>query len=171
MYNLPDVTVMLNIQKIKLLKQLLTNKSTSPRYYWLLSNNDSSAFLSDATYVLRRNNLDIVDVLTGSNLKKIRSSGNDLSRLDDVDCLKKCVTNWQIDLFWKSLCTERTLSETNGHYLSILICFTAHRLLVFGRSSFRFPSCLVNVGTSPPFFFLFFIIVSYYGDTICIFCI
>ena len=96
MYNLPDVTAMLNIRKIKLLKQLLTNKSTSPRYYWLLSNNDSSAFLSDATDVLRRNNLDIVDVLTGSNLKKIRSSGNDRSRLDDVDCLKKCVTNWQI---------------------------------------------------------------------------
>ena len=108
MYNLPDVTAMLNIRKIKLLKQLLTNKSTSPRYYWLLSNNDSSAFLSDVTDVLRRNNLDIVNVLFGSNLKMIRSSEKDLSRLDDVDCLKKCVSNWQI---YENRLTFRSILE------------------------------------------------------------
>ena len=94
-YNIQDITTLLNKKVIELLFQLLQNETTSPYIYNLLhlqTEDRKYSFLQDILSACHTLELDIIDLIIHKQFKLVND--NELPQHDDIDICKNCITNW-----------------------------------------------------------------------------
>ena len=93
-YNLSDMTPMIKSRKIKFLQQLMKNTTTRHYLITLLTLKDRSfSTLQDTFNLVQKENLDLVEILVGKNIKS-----NCLQTLESEKelLLKGLLDNWSV---------------------------------------------------------------------------
>ena len=93
-YNIPDVCITLEKRKLKLINQLLTNKTTR-KYtcYLLCTPAPNSSFISKSKDIIAKNNINMTDIL--SNKFTITQVSQPIDSVI-LDRCRHCITNWHI---------------------------------------------------------------------------